>query len=368
MTLDRTNVRGYFAEHVRLWPFTTMFVFSLLKACSEHHVAILCEGSTLMPTFAEALCVFYCEAAGIMRQQGKPCVAYGSEVGRLDGWQAQLSRDLCRDVFFIVRTEESLQNLRALGLHGRLGTDTAWTFHSKDGEVWAREHLMKAGWDGKQPLVGVAPLDPFCWPVSPSLWRWLKSAVTGDVSLQYDKMYFFSDSEGRRRRYQHYLAAMASATNRYCNEQHAFVVVLGMEKLDVKACEQLGQMLTVPHAVFTSKQCDVFQMTGLLRLLSILLTSRYHASVLSMEHGCPIVSVSIDARLNGIMKEMGLAENYLHRASDDDLEQKILDSMRRAGEHKQEIGEIVRHHLFVYKNKVNQMSQYFTEWLKNAFS
>ena len=109
-------------------------------------------------------------------------------------------------------------------------------------------------------------------------------------------------------------------------------------------------------------------MTGLLRLLSILLTSRYHASVLSMEHGCPIVAVSIDARLNGIMKEMGLAENYLHRASDDDLEQKILDSMRRAGEHKQEIGEIVRHHLFVYKNKVNQMSQYFTEWLKNAFS
>ena len=84
-----------------------------------------------MPTFAEALCVFYCEAAGIMRQQGKPCVAYGSEVGRLDGWLAQLSRDLCRDVFFIVRTEESLQNLRALGLHGRLGTDTAWTFLSK---------------------------------------------------------------------------------------------------------------------------------------------------------------------------------------------------------------------------------------------
>jgi hypothetical protein len=79
---------GYFAEHVRLWPFTTMFVFSLLKACSEHHVAILCEGSTLMPTFAEALCVFYCEAAGIMRQQGSHVLRTVRKwVGWTVGWR-----------------------------------------------------------------------------------------------------------------------------------------------------------------------------------------------------------------------------------------------------------------------------------------
>ena len=65
MTLDKENVGGYFSSRVRLLPFTTMFIFSLLRACSRHHVAILCEGSTLIPTFAKALCVFFCEAAGI---------------------------------------------------------------------------------------------------------------------------------------------------------------------------------------------------------------------------------------------------------------------------------------------------------------
>ena len=77
MTLDVENVKGYFSERVRLFHFTTAFVFPLPKACSRHHAAILCEGSTLTPTFAEALCVFFCEAAGIMRRQGKPCIAYG---------------------------------------------------------------------------------------------------------------------------------------------------------------------------------------------------------------------------------------------------------------------------------------------------
>ena len=165
MTLDVDNVSGYFSRQVKLLHFTTFFLFSLLRACSRHHAAILYEGSTLTPTFAEALCVFFCEAAGIMRKQQKPCIAYGAEVGHLSGWLARLSSSLCRDTYFIVRTQESYDNLRALGLEGHIGTDTAWTFHDDAGEQWARKRLMEAGLDGRQPLMGIAPLNPFCWPV-----------------------------------------------------------------------------------------------------------------------------------------------------------------------------------------------------------
>ena len=54
MTLDDDNVKGYFTGHVHQWTFTTMFFWSLLRATSQHHVAILCEGSTLTTTFAKA--------------------------------------------------------------------------------------------------------------------------------------------------------------------------------------------------------------------------------------------------------------------------------------------------------------------------
>ena len=368
MTLDMDNVAGYFSKQIKLLHFSTVFVLKLMRACSQHHVAILCEGSTLTPTFAEALCVFFCEAAGVMRRQGKPCMAYGSEVGSLSGWLARLSSDMCRDTYFMVRTEESLRNLQALGLKGHVGTDTAWTFESSaDDESWARQCLIQAGWDGKQPLMGVAPLNPFCWPVRPSIGRWLKAQLTRDFSLQYDKFYFFSDSAERRLQFEHYLQAMAAATNKYSKEHDAFVVVLGMEKLDASVCEQLARRLDGKHAIFTSKTNDVFQMTSLLRQLSILLTSRYHASVLSMEKACPIVAVSIDARLNGVMREVELADGYLHHANDEDLENRITNSLRIAGAHEQEISEAIKRHLSEYKRKTKAMSQFFTTWLKTQF-
>lgn len=53
-----------------------------------------------------------------MKRQGKPCIAYGSEVGHLDGWLAKMSRDMCNETYFVVRTETSLQNLNKLGLKG----------------------------------------------------------------------------------------------------------------------------------------------------------------------------------------------------------------------------------------------------------
>jgi len=368
MTLDDDNVKGYFPGHVHQWTFTTMFFWSLLRATSQHHVAILCEGSTLSTTFAKALSVFYCQAAGIMRRQGKPCIAYGSEIGHLDGWLAKLSHDLCRDTYFIVRTEASLKNLKTLGLKGHVGTDTAWPFLTEEGENWARNQLKADGWDGKKPLLGVAVVNPFWWPVCPSLWRWTKGVLTGHHTLQYDKFYFFSDSEERREKFQHYLTEIAQAINRYQKEHDAFVVILGMEKLDEEACKRFAQLLEGPYQIYHSKNHNVFQMTGLLRQLSMLVTSRYHAAVLSMERAIPYVAVSMDGRLDGVVHEAELADNYLHHVEDTDLGNRITTSLQLADCHRKEISETIRKHQAINENRVKEMSQFFVSWLKEQFS
>ena len=368
ITLDEDNLKGYFSEGVHFFRLTTIFFFSLLRATSQTHVAVLCEGSTLTRTFADALCVFYCEAAGIMKRQHKPCIAYGSEVGHVDGWLARLSQAMMSDTYFMVRTETSLRNLKDLGLQGHVGTDTAWTFQTPEGEAWARRRLMSDGWDGQMPLLGVAVINPFCWPVRPSLWRWLKAVVTGDRSRQYDKMYFFSDSPDRRRQYQQYLDEMAAAANRYQQEHGAFVVVLGMEKLDTAACRDFEQKISGQHALYTSLTSNVFQMTGLLRTLTVLVTSRYHAAVLSMERRLPIVAVTFDARLEGVMHETELNGDYLFRVDDAGLGEHITASLRQAEEHREEIAALIGKHLDIYKDKTRQMTQFFTVWLKEQFS
>lgn len=368
MTLDTGNVAGYFSERIHLYKFTTIFFFSLLRAASNAHVAVLCEGSTLTRTFADALCVFYCEAAGIMRRQGKPCIAYGSDVGRVDGWLARLSREMMSDTYFMVRTEASLQNLKNIGLNGHVGTDTAWTFQTPDGEEWAQQQLLNDGWDGVKPLLGVAVINPFCWPVRPSLWRWLRSAATGDHSQQYDKMYFFSTSEERTRKYQRYLQEMAAAVGRYQQEHDAFVVIIGMEKLDTEACLAIEKKLCGPHALYTSLSCNVFQMTGLLRRLTVLVTSRYHAAVLSMEAKIPIVAASFDGRLDGVIREIELAGDYLHHVDDPHLGEHITASLRKADEQREEIAKVIGRHLATYKDKTHNMTQFFTAWLNEHFS
>ncbi len=368
MTLDDDNVEGYFPSHVRRWKFTTLFFVSLLRACSCHHAAILCEGSTLTTTFAKALSVFFCEAAGIMRRQGKPCIAYGSEVGHLDGWLAELAQDMCLDTYFMVRTEESLHNLEALGLKGHVGTDTAWPFQTSKGETWARQQLAKDGWDGKAPLIGVAVINPFWWPVRPSIWRWDKAMLTGNHKGQYDKMYFHSDSARRRQQFRHYLSQVAQAVNRYQRENGAFVAILGMEKVDAEACRLLGQMIDGPHQIYHSADHNVFQMTGLLRQLSVLLTSRYHAAVLSMVRAIPIVAVSMDGRLDGLMREAGLADNYLRHVDDNTLGEWITSSLQRADEHQAEIADMIAKHQIDSEKKVQGMSQFFASWLRNHFS
>ena len=59
--------------------------------------------------------------------------------------------------------------------------------------------LREQGWDGEKLLPGVAVINPFSWPVRPSLWRWAKGMISGDLSAQYDKWHFFSDSPARRK-------------------------------------------------------------------------------------------------------------------------------------------------------------------------
>lgn len=367
MTLDDDSIKGYFPSHVHLFPFTTLFFRSLLRATSQHHVAILCEGSTLTPTFAKALSVFFCQAAGIMRRQGKPCIAYGSEIGHLDGWLAKLSKDLCRDTYFMVRTEASLKNLEALGLKGHIGTDTAWPFQTTEGEKWARQQLVADGWDGRSPLLGVAVINPFWWPVRPSLWKWAKAVLAGNRSRQYDKMYFFSDSPERRQQFQHYLSEMAQAINHFQHEHDAFVVILGMEKLDEEACTLFNQLVEGPHQLYHSKNHDVYQMTGLLRQLSMLVTSRYHAAVLSMTRAIPLVAISMDERLNGVIQESGLAGDYLHHVDDADLGVRITESLHLAEHHREEISETITRYQALSERKVNEMSQFFALWLKEQF-
>lgn len=84
----------------------------------------------------------------------------------------------CRDSLVITRNVESQAVLGKLGVPTELGTDTAWTFEPL-GSEYGRKTLRDAGWDGASPVLAVCPINPFWWPVSASLAKWLAHSMAG---------------------------------------------------------------------------------------------------------------------------------------------------------------------------------------------
>ncbi len=363
LSLDPESIRGYFDSDVRLIRVSSLFLWDVLKACCAAQAAILCEGSTFKSKFANALTLYSCETAGIMKQQHKPCIAYGAEADKMDAFLERTVRQLCSDTYMIARTQSSLDYARSLGISGHLGTDAAWEFDSSACTKWAVAQLKRSGWDGTSPLLGIAPINPFWWPVRPSLFKWLKAKITGNHSLQFLLWYFFSWSRQRKKQYEDYLDAIASSVNAFAEKYSCHVVILGMEKLDTDACGRLKAKLKMPVSTILSADHDGCRMTAVLRQLSLLVTSRYHAEVLSMASAVPCVAVSMDERLDNLMQEMRMDRYQLLHVDDPDLSSALTRALEDLQSHKEQIREELGRQYGHYQTMFDEMGEFLKKWL-----
>lgn len=367
MTLEKAMTDVYFKPPTEQYEFSTIFFKDLLDACSKHHVAVLCEGSTLKSKFANALTLFFCEAAGIMKKQGKPCLAYGSEAGDMDEFVKRLASDLCSETYFIARTEASLQIIQDMGLRGHFGTDTAWTF-TPAGPEWAEKELKdKTGWDGKKRVLGFAVINPFYWPVKPSLTKLVEAGVKRDWSDHFEKWYFFTSSPERKKLYRAYVEGLAEAANKFADEHDMHVVAIGMEALDFDPCTDFTDLLEGPTGLFSSKFYDGFQMASVLHKLSMLVTSRYHARVISSTGSVPSVAVSMDERLFNIFNECGHVEDYYLKTDEPDLGNKLYATMEKCWENREQVSSEIARSIPGYLKLMSEMGSFFREWVEEKF-
>ena len=86
-----------------------------------------------------------------------------------------------------------------------------------------------------------------------------------------------------------------------------------MEELDEPLARKIVQKMK--HSknthIFSSKEYNASQMTEILRALDLLVTSRYHAGVLSLEAHIPQIAVGHDPRLKGLYKDLKMDKEYL---------------------------------------------------------
>jgi len=367
LTQEVEDFRAYFEPRVRLRRIDSLFFRDVLESCSAGHLAVLSEGATLKSTFANALTLFFCEAAGVMAAQGKPCLAYGTEAGAMDPAIRSMARELCRETYFIARTEPSLQIIRELGMEGHVGTDPAWTFPEKP-DPWAAGMLSEIGWDGRKPLIGAAVTNPFWWPIKPSLLKLARAAVLRDWQDHYRKWYFYSSSSERARLFDRYLGALARSLDNFAARHGGLILILGMDARDLDACRRLQLLLKHPSEIFHSQQYDGHELCALLRRLTLLVTSDYHARILSMPAGVPAVAVSLDERLDNLYEETGRRQTDCLAVDDPDLAERLDAAVERLMKDRDGIVEENRSFMPGYLERLGRMGMFMHGFVKERFS
>ena len=96
----------------------------------------------------------------------------------------------------------------------------------------------------------------------------------------------------------------------------------------------------------------------------MLVTSRYHAAVLSMEKGCPIIAVSMDERLNGIMNELSLGDKYLFDVRDPGLGAGIAGALAEAERNSDEIRMHMKESCMKYKKTLAEMASFMKRYIE----
>jgi len=307
LTIDPALTRGYF-KTVKQLELPQIFPRFIFDAVHQQHGVVACEGSMFKSKFANALSTLMVGGLGLAAAEHKLAVGYGGEAGTMDRSLEDLVRTYCADAYIIARNDASVAQLNALGVAAESGTDTAWTFEPAPDAV-GRRLLMEAGWDGVQPVVALCPINPFWWPVKPDLRMGVERAVLGlHKDAHYRSVYFHNAGAEVEARQDAYLQAIADGTQRFLRTRSAFVILVGMEQLDRRACEALNDKLDRPAPLFVSDEHDMFALVSVIRQASALLSSRYHAIVTTMPGLVPSAGITMDERIRNLMADRGQPE------------------------------------------------------------
>lgn len=307
-TLNEVKLRRYLTEGetLRIAPIPPIFVAAMWRLVRQHDLVVLVEGSAYMDTWTSFLLWFFLWSTRCAHACGKPCLAYAVDAGAMSPFNRRLTRRVASWTdLIVVRSRAAAERLRSWGVTApiEVTADNAFNFRVDP----ADEGWPARAWpDPAADLVGLALVDFYLWPVVMRLW--------GRRDECYRWPYFFSRSPERRQSSEQLASGYAKVADRLV-ERGKSVALIAMEELDETLAGDVLERMVHPDKarVFSSREFNASQMTVLLRSLELLVTSRYHACVLSLAAGVPQIALGHDLRLHTIYRELGLDEEYFLR-------------------------------------------------------
>ncbi|MHB1294535.1 MAG: polysaccharide pyruvyl transferase family protein [Anaerolineae bacterium] len=311
-TLNEDNLRRYLTETptLRIAPIPSLYFGAIRSLVSQSDLVILVEGSAYMDTWTSALLWVFLWATRCAHDLGKPCLAYAVDAGTMSpANQRHTRREASKTDLIITRSGAAAERLRAWGVTAPMEctADNAFNFRPEPAHVG----LLHREWpEAGEGVVGLAVVDFHLWPVVVRPW--------GRREHCYRWPYYFTRTAERCRASEMLAERYAALADEIVERHGHSVALIGMEQLDEPLATEIRRRMQHSDRarVFSSRAYNASQMTMLLRDLDLLVTSRYHAGVLSLAAQVPQVAVGHDLRLKTLYTELGLAERYFLDPSD----------------------------------------------------
>ncbi len=312
-SLNMANLKRYLQETQTLKIETvrpSTFPVDIYRLVKQNDLVLLVEGSTYMDTWSPALLWYYLLATRYARQMGKPCVAYSVDAGsasRFNRWL--IRREASKTDLILARTMKAAERLKSWQVTApiEVTADNAFSFQPKPED----SGLLRRVWPEASNVVGIAAEDIYIWPVQMRLWDQKKYC--------YRWPYYYQHSKHCKAKSELLIDVLAVQADEIVERYDKDVALLSMEGLDVSFVERIQRRMK--HAdrtkVFSSNQYNASQMTSILRSLDLLITSRYHAGVLSLPSLIPQTAIGHDLRIQDFYSDLGIPELFVDHEDPD---------------------------------------------------
>jgi polysaccharide pyruvyl transferase WcaK-like protein len=323
------------AEQVPMVGYSADF----LDAVADRYDAMLaCEGSMFKSKNSNIFSALMGATLGIADRQGKLAVGYGADAGPMDPVLEKFIAELGAGPLILCRSPQSAAFLARVGLRTDVGADTAWTYEPASPQA-SRAAVQSLGWSGTQPVLILCPVNPFWWPVRIDVAKAKEMEETGaHRDTHYGSVFFHQDSAERRSRYHRYLDGLAAAAKTWRDETNGWVLIVGMERIDRRACADLADRLPFATGRILSGEWPVGRIVGALRLADLLISSRYHAIVTSMPALVPAIGVSMDERIANLLHGYAADERLL-QVDDPQLGERLVAATRMVRAKREELAQ-----------------------------
>lgn len=316
LTLNAKNQRRYLkdkhpdVEIIEVGPSTPFknpgFIYRIYR--KPFDLLFLSEGSTFIDHFSSLFLWAFLGAANFHKRRGNPVIAYANDCGHLKPFNQKLLKKVMNKVdLILLRNPDAAARFREYGVTRPIHVTADGAYNYPLPPLEYRKNLLKKLElePEKRPVIGIAPKEFFWWPI--------KFKLFGPKEDLYMYPFYHSWQKGGKESSQRYVEQSARHADWCVETFNADIAIISMEHMDFPPSKRIYDLMKHKDRarLIASDEYVVDDIISVLSVLKFLITTRYHACVLSSCSAVPMIAVSSDTRCEAVFRELDIMDLYI---------------------------------------------------------